>query len=215
MKVRNLTLDELSQMVRSAMTEKEAEDSMHGLQISPTENYLQHEYRGWCFVESAPMCCGYFPRYMEDYLREMTELKCCSSKAKLRTKLEESYIGGTITNVGGSIKKAMDVGMDASLGESLLSGFGYGESGATELTTLTPSLTKTRSTRSDPTGLISHRKPSAPDGPRPLDRQISAGTMRARKPSSDWEEQIDEVGRTYFWNHKKNQASWTTPASME
>lgn len=39
-----------------------------GVQIAPAEDYLTHEYRGWCFYDSV-MFCGLMPIYVEDVLR--------------------------------------------------------------------------------------------------------------------------------------------------
>lgn len=48
------------------------------MQISPTENYLQHEYRGWCFKQSPHMCCGLVSARMEDCMRSVIHLDCFS-----------------------------------------------------------------------------------------------------------------------------------------
>lgn len=48
------------------------------VQISPTENFLSHDYRGWTFFESSPLCCGMMPRYMENFFVRLIHQHTCS-----------------------------------------------------------------------------------------------------------------------------------------
>merc|ERR1711964_204046 len=67
------------------------------VQVSPTENYLRHEYRGWCFHESEPMCCGYMSSKWEDFLRKLLKTECCTSDNDPVTHSRKSanmYTGG-------------------------------------------------------------------------------------------------------------------------
>merc|ERR1712093_52122 len=87
----NRTLDEMSDVIRSEMTaskdatgqETERNSQVTGLdnetQVAPTENYLKREYRGWCFVQSEPMCCGYMPISLENTMRT---IRMCETSGK-------------------------------------------------------------------------------------------------------------------------------------
>lgn len=103
----NLSLDDLSEFIRSDMlrmtkdsreddegaipkvpreaaTERSTEPQLSrarsvSVQISPTENYLQHEFRGWCFKSSEPMCCGLVTPEVENNMRWLIRSGTCST----------------------------------------------------------------------------------------------------------------------------------------
>lgn len=82
----NRTLDELSQMIRTEMASRiddMADTDDHSMkqprqrmQISPTENYLQHAFRGWCFHSSPFMCGGLVSAQVEDCMRGVINCQC-------------------------------------------------------------------------------------------------------------------------------------------
>lgn len=88
MREHNRSLDELSEMIRSEMTKAAAIDAdcsepslrrQSSVQISPTENYLQHEFRGWCFHSSPLMCGGLVSAELENFLRRLLSMECFAS----------------------------------------------------------------------------------------------------------------------------------------
>lgn len=100
----NRTLDELSEMIRSEMTgihgiddaDPDEQSSMRrrSVQISPTENFLQHEFRGWCFYESEPMCMGTVTSDVENCLRSFVNLDFLSSMSG-HSRSDEMSVGAS------------------------------------------------------------------------------------------------------------------------
>lgn len=78
MRTPDLNMDQLSQLVRSRLAQKqkvsviEAETNgitaAEDVQVSPTENYIEFENRSWSFFESETSCCGMMPREWENVL---------------------------------------------------------------------------------------------------------------------------------------------------
>lgn len=59
------------------------------VQVSPTENYLQHEFRGWCFYESAPICFGKMPPEAENLIRTVVYTDCWATSTRHRAGTED------------------------------------------------------------------------------------------------------------------------------
>lgn len=47
------------------------------VQIAPSMNYLSHEYSGWSFSPSPPICCGLMPRHIENFLIMVIHKRSC------------------------------------------------------------------------------------------------------------------------------------------
>lgn len=101
MKQHNRTLDELSQMIRTELTAQgdvadiiqdapPQQSSRESLQISPTENYLEHQFRGWTFFPSPLMCGGLITADIEENIRRT--IHCGTSEQDLQTSIRDHSI---------------------------------------------------------------------------------------------------------------------------
>jgi len=94
-----------------------AEDICHmrpdeEVQISPTENFLSHDYRGWTFVESKPLCCGQMPRYVENFLIRLIHQHSCWKERDTQFKSDSEARG-----VGISLSTSNTSDTEGSLGK--------------------------------------------------------------------------------------------------
>lgn len=48
------------------------------VQVSPSENLLSNQYKGWAFFENQPLCCGLMPKSMENCLIRLFYQHSCT-----------------------------------------------------------------------------------------------------------------------------------------
>lgn len=236
MQQENTTLDELSEKIRSDMTRqyvqakqskevssesraaKEGEgpkarsDSM---QIAPTENYLEHELRGWCFFESDRMCFGYVTPEIENAMRCLIHMDCLSGEPKDArlaafdtTTSSERSVGRDQHDTRARTKswseswkeKTEDEGAATSKGkltrfESVL------DDGGVELTT--SQMQSGQDQRSDEED---------------VSRDVQLPPLKVRRGDTicelgEWKEYQDEEGRTYYYNTASQESQWEKPGT--
>lgn len=202
----NLTLDELSQKIRSHMTKEELDPTAASrvaggpkmnqtLQISPTENFLQHELRGWCFFSSQPMCCGYFPPYLEDSLRDIFQLKCTGSADSEGSVRNQAY-------------RSLDHNLSTSLLKDEPSNVGVGTGYyPTIRSTLGASGENARTTSGGMMELGDLALESQESLPEDQEK-------RNQQSANGWTKCEDDTGRTYYWNATTQESQWIKPDGM-
>lgn len=105
MTVPDITLEELSQRIRTEMTGEDEDEassfandseSNRIVQVSPAESTLRNEYLRWCFYEGSTMCCGAMPVRVESCLSGCVYGCYCEQQEQsgYKKELTEPLLGG-------------------------------------------------------------------------------------------------------------------------
>lgn len=211
MKTEHITLDELSELIRTDMTADTEEDysttsklqragtersqrSQRSVQISPTENFLEHGYRGWCFFESTPMCFGLVSTDCENYAR--AALHCDTTECRSTTAAEEEDEWAD--------KQIEMPEMSQRSQKSNLPRMGSVQAEKVHMDE-----TNINSTLSKPDAVTTESE-SQP-GPPSMNRKSFVGNAA---PTSAWVEFKDNQGRSYYHNKTTKKTQWSRPAEM-